>query len=457
MGDYGRGGGSIAMYRLHRGLRAAGVDSKILCKYKKLESSESVTIPHSFLSARLEPRLGQLTSLFGLNDIHCLSTFKIQGLRAYREADLLDFHGIHSGFFNYLALPSLTAHKPAVFTLHDMWPLTGHCMYSYDCERWKIGCGQCPYPDSYPPVRRDNTRLEWKLKRWVYKRSHITITTPSAWLAALAKHSMLGDLPIHHIPMGVDTDVYQPLDRGHCRSLLGIPVDKRVLLFAAMRMNVSSFEGFRKGGDLLIKALQGLPEALKAETVLLLFGEGGEAIAEAAGIQAINLGYVSSDRLKAIAYCAADLFVLPLVPIFWGLSFWRAWPVVLLWFPSGWVGCRRLSAQASPAIWPSPKMRTISVMVLSNYLRTKPCARRWVSSAAPLPYKNIRWNYTYNAIWRCIARCWLRHSPRCLTLPRWRCRNGCVEARATGAEPSNGLLLDAGVLRVLVPPCTAME
>ena len=311
MGDYGRGGGSIAMYRLHRGLRAAGVDSKILCKYKKLESSESVTIPHSFLSARLEPRLGQLTSLFGFNDIHCLSTFKIQGLRAYREADLLDFHGIHSGFFNYLALPSLTAHKPAIFTLHDMWPLTGHCMYSYDCERWKIGCGQCPYPDSYPPVRRDNTRLEWKLKRWVYKRSHITITTPSAWLAALAKHSMLGDLPIHHIPMGVDTDVYQPLDRGHCRSLLGIPVDKRVLLFAAMRMNVSSFEGFRKGGDLLIKALQGLPEALKAKTVLLLFGEGGEAIAEAAGIQAINLGYVSSDRLKAIAYCAADLFVLP--------------------------------------------------------------------------------------------------------------------------------------------------
>jgi glycosyltransferase involved in cell wall biosynthesis len=76
-------------------------------------------------------------------------------------------------------------------------------------------------------------------------------------------------------------------------------------------MNVSSFDGFRKGGDLLIKALQGLPKALKAETVLLLFGEGGEAIAEAAGIQALNLGYVSSDRLKAIVYCAADLYVLP--------------------------------------------------------------------------------------------------------------------------------------------------
>ena len=43
----------------------------------------------------------------------------------------------------------------------------------------------------------------------------------------------------------------------------------------------------------------------------MLLGEGGEAIAEAVGIPALNLGYVSSDQLKAIAYCAADLFVLP--------------------------------------------------------------------------------------------------------------------------------------------------
>ena len=46
--DYGRGGGQVAMYRLHRGLRKAGVDSKILCKYKKLESAESVAIPPAF-------------------------------------------------------------------------------------------------------------------------------------------------------------------------------------------------------------------------------------------------------------------------------------------------------------------------------------------------------------------------------------------------------------------------
>ncbi len=42
-----------------------------------------------------------------------------------------------------------------------------------------------------------------------------------------------------------------------------------------------------------------------------MLGDGGDAIAETIGMPVINLGYVSSDRLKSIAYSAADLFVFP--------------------------------------------------------------------------------------------------------------------------------------------------
>jgi glycosyltransferase involved in cell wall biosynthesis len=117
---------------------------------------------------------------------------------------------------------------------------------------------------------------------------------------------MLNRFPIHHIPHGIDTDVYQPLDPEQCRSLLGVPAGKKVLMFAAPNL-----KHFWKGGDLLLKALQSLPASLKAETVLLLLGNGGDAIAETAGIETVDLGYVSNDRLKAIAYSAADLFVSP--------------------------------------------------------------------------------------------------------------------------------------------------
>jgi glycosyltransferase involved in cell wall biosynthesis len=297
------GGGSIAMYRLHLALEAAGIDCKILSGFKTLESSESTVIPRL---PRLEFQLHRITSKLGLNDLHCVSSFKLRKNAFYLDADILNFHVIHSGFFSYLAIPSLTESKPAVLTLHDMWSFTGHCAYSYECDRWKTGCGKCPYPDTYPAIQRDNTRLEWKLKNWVYSRSNLTIVTLSRWLTEQAKQSMLNRFPIHYIPNGLDTEAYQPLDPEQCKSLLGISSSKKVLMFGAQ-----SLTDPRKGGDLLLKALSSLPTALKAETVLLILGDGGTAISEAVGIDTLNLGYVNSDRLKSIAYSAADLFIFP--------------------------------------------------------------------------------------------------------------------------------------------------
>jgi glycosyltransferase involved in cell wall biosynthesis len=187
-----------------------------------------------------------------------------------------------------------------------MWSFTGHCAYSYDCDRWKIGCGSCPYPDIYPAIRRDSTSIEWKLKNWIYSKSNLTIITLSHWLTEQAKASMLSRFPIHHIPNGIDTDAYQPLDRHLCKAVLGIPQNKKVLLFGA-----DSLKDKRKGGDLLFNALQQLPQSLKAEVLLLTFGNGSEAITAKLGIPTIGLGYISSDRLKSMAYSAADLFIFP--------------------------------------------------------------------------------------------------------------------------------------------------
>jgi glycosyltransferase involved in cell wall biosynthesis len=301
--DYPSSGGAIVMLRLHHGLKKAGFDSKILSAVKKLETDDSIAIPRS---RRLESRLKKVTSRLGLDDVHCVSSFKIRENGAYLDADILHIHGIHGGFFSYLALPSLTESKPAVFTLHDMWAFTGHCVISYDCDRWKTGCGKCPYPNATPAIQRYNTQLEWKLKDWIYSRSKLTIVTLSKKQTEQAKQSMLKRFPIHWIPNGVDCQVYRPLDSKLCRALLGIPPRSKVLMFASMGLHY-----FSKGGDLLLKALQSLPRSLKAETVLLLLGHRGEAIAEAADLETFNLGYVSSDRLKAIFYSAADLFVHP--------------------------------------------------------------------------------------------------------------------------------------------------
>ncbi|MEI6673585.1 MAG: glycosyltransferase [Verrucomicrobiota bacterium] len=289
------------MNRLYSGLRAHGVDARIICRDRT--QSESVQMP-----ARpwVEKPLRRLTRRMGLNELHLVSSFAARKLQEFLDADLIDFHCLHCETLSYLALPGLTRGKPAVFTFHDMWPLTGHCHASLECDRWKTGCGQCPHLDVEPRALRDATALEWRLKRMAYNHSKFTIVTPSKWLHDRTKESMLGEFPVHHIPHGIETDIYQPLDKDHCRSLLGIPEGNNVILCA-----MESMKRPLKGAALLVAALQGLPDSVCMESVLLLFGQSNGEILKQIQMPVVNLGFLHNQRLKAMAFSAADVFINP--------------------------------------------------------------------------------------------------------------------------------------------------
>lgn len=308
----GIGGAFIASDRLHRALQQAGIDSAYA--YGRTLNNSDASLKqqahyHSLNPTRhlAETAATKISRKLGLNDITRFSTFSLPDQPFFQSASVLNFHNLHSDFFSYLALPKLTAQKPAVWTLHDMWSLTGHCAYSYQCDRWQIGCGHCPHLAEEPQVSRDATRWEWQLKRNAYSRAQIEIVAPSQWLAQQARQSpLLKHFNIHHIPNGIDTQQYRPLDSQRCRSVLGISPNKRVLMFAAQ-----SLTNARKGGDLLFQALTALPPALKNNTLLLTFGSGDNSKLQSLGMETIALGYVNSDRLKAILYSAADLFIFP--------------------------------------------------------------------------------------------------------------------------------------------------
>lgn len=295
------GGAAIAAHRLHQGLLQQEIDSRFLVSRQETQDDRvSLIAPAS----RTEKRIQRFTDPLGFTQIHLVSTFNLKQHPAYQSADVINFHNLHDGYFNYLALAHLTQDKPAVLTLHDMWSITGHCSFSYGCDRWKIGCGHCPDLEIFPPMKRDRTRWEWKLKQWTYQKANLTIVAPSQWLASVARESPLfQSFAVHRIPYGIDTEVYRSLDPEYCRAQLNIPKGKKVLLFVATHLRE-----WRKGGELLFAALQQLPESIKAETVLLMLGEGS---VKEIGIEAIALGYIQDEHLKAIVYSAADLFVFP--------------------------------------------------------------------------------------------------------------------------------------------------
>ena len=250
-GDLGHGGASVAAYRLHRSLTAAGARSAMRVA-SKVSGDPDVTVSRSFGRPRVPLR--RALQACGLNELDGISPYLLPRDPAFRAADVIHCHALQGDWFSYPAVRLLARDKPVVLTLHDMWPMTGHCSFSFGCDRWQTGCGSCPHPDTYPAIDRDSTRLEWRIKRWTWAGAEPTVVCPSEWMGGLARRGMLGRCRVEVIPHGIDLGTYRPSDdRDGGRRALGIPPERVAILFAA-----ASVDDPRKGGDVLVRLARGL-------------------------------------------------------------------------------------------------------------------------------------------------------------------------------------------------------
>lgn len=300
---YLRGGAANSLRLLHEALLEQGHDSRVLSGRESVEEARVGRFPPIPLWGRV-PYHG--LNLLGLNYTGIPNTGSLARHPWFQQADVVHYHNLHGGYFNYLALPKLTAAKPSVWTLRDMWAFTGHCAHSFDCQKWKQGCGGCPYLKTDPPVRRDATRWEWKLKQRVYAKSNIVVTAPSQWLANLARGSLLGRFPVLHVPNAVRTERFTPGDKSLIRKNLGWPLDKFGLIFAAESMH-NPFKNFA----MVVEALGALSAKQKPKVFLAVLGDTENLETLFPGIQIFPLGYVRDDSLVADYFKASDVFVYP--------------------------------------------------------------------------------------------------------------------------------------------------
>ena len=291
------GGAALAAYRLHEELRRKEIGSRMIVGRKTGNDNDVKTGIPPTLADRA---IFKLTRQVLPSNAAIPWGGKIADDPWLLDSDVVHVHNIHTGFLtSFLSLPRIARRKPLVITLHDMWHFTGHCSYSYDCGRWQSGCGQCPYPATYPAISWDSTSIEWRLKRRVHARVRAQIIAPSTWLGGLARESLMGNCDVHIIPYPLDLEQYKPVAMNEARQRLGWPTNKRIILTAAADLDEE-----RKGFPRIRAAIENLPAALKSSTILALMGRGPAP--QNLACELIALGYVSSDDKKALIYSACD-------------------------------------------------------------------------------------------------------------------------------------------------------
>jgi glycosyltransferase involved in cell wall biosynthesis len=158
---------------------------------------------------------------------------------------------------------------------------------------------------------QDLSRWIWKRKAKAWESVNLTVVSPSKWLAGCARSSSLfQDKRIEVIPNGLDTQIYQPIERHLARARLKLPQDKLLILFGAM----SSTSDRRKGFHLLQPALQKLGGSdWRDQVELVVFGSSRPKSEPSFGFKTHYLGSLSDDFALSLVYAVADVFVAPSV------------------------------------------------------------------------------------------------------------------------------------------------
>ncbi|KAA1260991.1 Capsular glucan synthase [Rubripirellula obstinata] len=199
---------------------------------------------------------------------------------------------------------SLEPQQPVVWTLHDMNAFTGGCHFSEGCDRYLSGCGNCPQLPS--PAEKDFSHQSFQAKSKAIQDINLHIAAPSRWLIETAKSSTLlqSAKSFSHIPYGINTETYYPMDRQEARGRLGIDPDATVVCFGAMDV-----KNIRKGGKQMAEAFAAIADL--PEVLGLVFG-GGELPKSSNPMPPIHsVGPIAGTLQQRTVFSAADVFVLP--------------------------------------------------------------------------------------------------------------------------------------------------
>lgn len=311
------GGAAVAANRLKDALNNNGVKAKMLVRDKITDDVTVVGLAQGvrtkwnllwerwcvFWHLRLSRK-----HLFEI-DIANIGT-DITKLREFQEADIIHLSWINQGMLSIDNIRRILASgKPVVWTMHDLWPASSICHYAHGCEGFKCGCGNCrllPGGGS----KNDLSAKVFRKKKAIFSHNNIWFVACSQWLAGQARQSgLLTEQFVTNIPNPIDTHFFYPQDKVKARQTLGLPAEKKMILFVSQRVTDK-----RKGMDFFIAAIERLARQYptwQSSACIAILGSHAEELTQALAMPVYPLGYVTDAQQICNVYNAADVFVLP--------------------------------------------------------------------------------------------------------------------------------------------------
>lgn len=299
-------------YDLQPYLKEHNIDSTQLVYWNKQSDAPFVSKAFNYPGNRIITRgfmkLEQKLSIHARLQPH---SWTLPYHKKVREADIAHLHIIHDGYFSLSALPFLARRKPIVWTWHDPWPMTGHCIYPMDCARWTHGCGSCPDLTLPFAMLEDKTAAQFAWKKEVYAKTRVEIVVASDWMREMVSRSPLAkDFNVTTIPFGLDLDRYKPGDKAAARARLGV-IPGRPVVF--LRSSSTPFKGLSE----FVRAIELLEPTL--QLCIISLQEIGHFDHFIGRHQIIEFGWSNDEDLLLDAYTACDFFAMPSMAEAFGL------------------------------------------------------------------------------------------------------------------------------------------
>lgn len=202
------GGAAIVTHRLMEALRNAGHDARMVTFVKYGDSP--YVIEAATRSQRGNTFVPERGWIFLHNGLSRANLFKVSiantGLPLHKhpwikEADIISLNWINQGTLSIKGIERLCAlGKPVVWTMHDMWCMTGACHHAYECTGYRERCGHCQFFHG-GSSENDLSRSTWLRKKALYDKTDIHFVAVSNWLADKCRQSsLLGGKSVTVIP-----------------------------------------------------------------------------------------------------------------------------------------------------------------------------------------------------------------------------------------------------------------